>query len=76
MAYRGLGMVELRELVRRWQAGEGVRATAGAGDLRAEDQAAAGAAAARAGDESAVANHHEAVDRVSGAGEQVGGAGD
>ena len=26
MAYRGVGMVELRELVRRWQAGEGVRA--------------------------------------------------
>lgn len=28
MAYRELGMVELREIVRRWQGGEGVRALA------------------------------------------------
>jgi hypothetical protein len=28
MGYRELGMVELREIVRRWQAGEGVRAIA------------------------------------------------
>jgi hypothetical protein len=28
MAYRELGMVELREIVRRWQGGEGVRAIA------------------------------------------------
>jgi hypothetical protein len=32
MGYRELGMVELREIVRRWQAGEGLRAIArGAG---------------------------------------------
>ena len=28
MGYRELGMVELREIVRRWQAGEGIRAMA------------------------------------------------